>query len=265
MRLLNHKERRAYNKAHKTNHTLQDFALMYAVDGIQKGQDISWLKPYLPMDLLAHKDNWELFPDGTKVKLNYDGVMARPLKYLSAEFKAWVEENKEEEFTIFRDPEDKDRKGLLALRYVDETKDTDFSKTLLFDMYSDLLAWSELEKGYVNPQKIEDLVNEIANIKQSLGMCDKLDLEVEEEDYKKIEDIKKSLEDHENGTNVVVDPVVWQNMDSDLQTILEKATTLPEIEEPEENSEAPAEEVVDSNEPNNIEQNESNTTEGGEE
>ena len=66
MKILNHKERRAYNKAHKTNYTFQDFALMYAVNGIQKGQDISWLKPYLPMDLLAHKDNWELFPDDTK-------------------------------------------------------------------------------------------------------------------------------------------------------------------------------------------------------
>ena len=245
MRILNHKERRAYNKAHKTNYTFQDFALMYAVNGIQKGQDISWLKPYLPMDLLAHKDNWELFPDGTKVKLNYEGVMARPPKYLSPEFKEWIEQNKEEEFTIFRDPEDKERKGLLALRYLDETKDTDFSKTLLFDMYSDLLAWSELEKNYVNPQKIEDLANEIANLKQSLNMYDKLDIEVKEEEYKKIEDIRKALEKHENGTSVITDPIVWQNMDSDIQAILEKETTIPEAEDSEESPEVSAEETVE--------------------
>ena len=237
---------------------------MYAVNGIQKGEDITWLKPYLPADLLSHKDNWDLFPDGTKVKLNYDGVMARPVKYLSDDFKAWVEENKEEEFTIFRDPEDKDRKGLLALRYVDEAKDIDFSKTLLFDMYSDLLAWSELEKTFVTPQKIEDLENGIANVKQSLKMCEGLDAEVEEEDYKKFEEIKKSLEDHENGTNVIVDPVVWQNMDSDLQVILENATTLPETEEPEENNGAPVEEAPVEEAP--VEEvEEQNTTEGGEE
>ena len=243
MRLLNHKERRAYNKAHKTHYTLKDFALAHAIDGIQKGQDISWLKPYLPMDLIAHKDNWELFPDGTKVKLNYDGIMSRPEQYLSQEFKAWVNENKEEEFTIFRDPEDKDRRGLLALRYVDETKNTDFSKTLLFDMYSDLLVLSKLENNYILPQKIEDLENEIANVKQSITMCDELNLEVEAEDYKKIEDIKKSLETHENQTNPITDPIIWQNMDSELQTILEKATTLPEMDTTENNSEAPTEEV----------------------
>ena len=255
MRILNHKERRAYNKAHKTNYTFQDFALMYAVNGIQKGEDISWLKPYLPMDLLAHKDNWELFPDGTKVKLNYEGVMARPPKYLSPEFKEWIEQNKEEEFTIFRDPEDKDRKGLLALRYVDETKDTDFSKTLLFDMYSDLLAWSELENTYVNPQKIEDLENQIANVKESLRLCDTLDIDSYEES-KQIINIREALEEHEEGKKVIADPVEWQNMDSILQNILEKETTTPETEEqPQEDSlEVAAEEVV-----------EEKTTEGGEE
>ncbi len=255
MRLPNRDKRKAYNKAHKTHYTLQDFALMYAIDGIQKGQDISWLKPYLPMDLIAHKDNWDLFPDGTKAKLNYEGIMSRPPKYLSDEFKAWVEENKEEEFTLFRDPEDKNRNGLLALHYVDAEKDTDFSKTLLFDLYSDLFVYSELENTYVNPQKIEDLENQIANVKESLKLCDALDIDTYEE-TKQIVSIREALEEHEDGKKVIADPVEWQNMDSILQNILEKETTTPETEEqPQEDGlEVAAEEVV-----------EEKTTEGGEE
>ncbi len=249
MRLPNRKERRAFNKKNKTNHTLQDFALMRAINGVQQGEDISWLKPYLPVDLVPHKDNWELFPDGTVVKLNYEGIMARPPKYLSDEFKAWVEENKDEQFKIFRDPEDENRKGLLGLHYEDETKDTDFSKALLFDMYSDLLAWDKIDNDFVNPQRVEDRENEIANVKQSLIMCDSLEVEVSEEEYKKIEDIRKALENQENGTSVIADPLEWQNMDSILQAILDK-----EIPSSEEEVDSLIKDVV-----------EENTTKGGEE
>ena len=264
MRLPNRAERKAYNKAHKTHYTLQDFALMYAVNGIQKGEDISWLKPYLPTDMISHKDNWDLFPDGTKVKLSYEGITSRPPRYLSLEFKDWVEKNKEEEFTVFRDPEDKDRKGLVAVRYVDSAKDTEQSKTWLFDMYSDLLVWSPEDNDYVNPQRVEDRENEIANVKQSLAVCDSLDVTVEEKEYNRIEEIRKILKKHEDGVKKIADPIEWQNMDSELQDIIEKMTTLPEEEipaeeekieeQPEETVEAPAEVVA-----------EENTTQGGEE
>lgn len=238
--LPNRAERRKYNKQHKTRATLQDFALAYAVKGIQNNEDISWLKPYLPTDLIAHKDNWDLFPDGTKIKLNYEGVMSRPQKYLSDEFKAWIEVNKDEEFTIFRDPEDENRKGLIAVRYIDESKDTEQSKAWLFDLYSDLLVWSKYEDKYVLPQSIEDMENQLANVKQSLAMIKELAVEdVTEEENAVIEYATQAVQDHENGARVIANAAEWGNIDSDLQTIIEKIVTPDDLgsEEEEEESE----------------------------
>lgn len=254
-RLPNRKERRAMNKANKRRMTLQDFALAYAVQGLQKGEDISWLQPYLPTDAITHKDNWDLFPDGTKAKINYEGVTSRPPKYLSTEFRDWIEENKEEEFTINRDMEDAERKGLVSLRYIDESKDTEQSKLWLFDLYTDLLVWSDLENTYVNPQKVEDLINELDNVKQSLALCDTMDLEAEEQDYQDIEKIRQAIDDHEKGAKFIADPVEWQNMDSILQNIILKTTDSSEDDIPQ-MVEAPAEEPV--------EENKETTEEGGE-
>lgn len=231
MKLPSRKQRRDYNKKHKTSFSLQDFALMYAVSGVQEGKDISWLKPYLPTDLIPHKDNWDLFPDGTVVKLNYKGIHSRAPEYLTDEFKDWVEENKEEKFFVYRDPEEKDRRGLVSLRYVAESKNTDFSKALLFDLYSDLLVWSDLEKNYILPQKREDLENRIADVKQSLLLCDDFGIAVSDETRAKIEKIKKDVEEHENGTKIIAEPVEWQNMDSILQNIIENEMTIDDVED----------------------------------
>ena len=229
MRLPNRAERRAYNKKNKSSYTLQDFALSRAIQGLQSGENIDWLKKYLPTDMVAHKDNWELFPDGTKVMLNYEGINARPKKYLSDQLKNWVEENKEEIFTIFRDKEDPDTKGLISVRYVDSTKDTEMSKTWLFDLYSDLLVWSDEENKFVAPQKVEDVENELTNVKQSLALLDNMeDFPVYGGKRNMVEKIRENIHNHENGIEYITDPVEWQNMDS---TLLELINNFGETEE----------------------------------
>ena len=266
MRLPNRAERRKYNKEHKTHATLSDFALAYAVNGIQKGEDISWLKPYLPTDLISHKDNWDLFPDGTKVRLNYDGIMSRPTQYLSEELTKWVEANKNEEFTVWRDPEDKTRRGLVSVHYLDVSKDTDLSKTWLFDMYSDLLVWSADTNTYVDPQTIEDIENTIVDVKQSLALFDSLNVPVDNDDYNKVENIRSALQNHEDGEKIIGDLNEWTNMDSDILAMVEKITTPDEVldeEETEAGEEKPANEEPSANVAEEVVDQKDNTTEGG--
>lgn len=267
MRLPNRAERRKYNKEHKTHATLSDFALAYAIDGIQKGEDISWLKPYLPTDLISHKDNWDLFPDGTKVRLNYDGIMSRPARYLSEELTNWVEANKDEEFTVWRDPEDKTRRGLVSVHYLDVSKDTDLSKTWLFDMYSDLLVWSADTNTYMDPQTVEDIENTIADVKQSLTLFDSLNVPVSDDDYNKVGNIRKALQSHEDGEQTISDLNEWTNMDSDILAIVEKMTTPDEVLDEEKTvieEAVPTEEEPSTNAAEEVVDQKDNMTEGGE-
>lgn len=232
MRLPNRAERRKYNKQNKTSLSLQDFALAYAVQGVQKGEDISWLRSYLNPDVFPHKDNWDLFPNGTEVRLNVDQIMARPEKYLSEEFKNWVMDNKEEIFTVYRDPEDKSTKGLVTLHYKDATRDTEQSLTWLFDMYSDLLVWSKENNNFIDPQKAEDLSSEVANTKETISMIKQLLGEDIPEDITSVLDtVTNKIEKHEAGEEYIGDPIEWQNMDNELQVILKDVTDSFESEE----------------------------------
>lgn len=233
MRLPNRKERRNYNKQHKTSLSLQDFALAYAIQGAQKGEDISWLRSYLNPEMFPHKDNWDLFPNGTEVRLNFDQIMARPDKYLSEEFKNWVIDNKEEIFTVYRDPEDKSRKGLVTLHYKDESRDTEQSLTWLFDMYSDLLVWSKENNDFVDPQKAEDLSSEVANTKETITMIRQLFIDnIPEDILPALEKAEEKIEKHESGEEYIGNPVEWQNIDNELQVFLKEATE--DVVEPEE-------------------------------
>ena len=234
--LPNRTMRRNYNKKNKTNLKLQDWALAKAVNDIQEGKDVSWLSNYVSTDMLPHKDNWDLFPNGTKVKLNVQQIMSRPAKYLSEEFSNWVQANGEEEFLINR-PESETanqaNKGLIPLRYVDSTKDTELSKTWLFDIYTDLLIWSEADHDYVNPQQIEDAANAFADTEQSLAMIDTFaDQLPEDTNWEKIEGIRSAVAAHKDGTTIITDPIVWQNYDSELQAILDGVKPLEVDDEP---------------------------------
>ena len=238
--LPNRKMRRYYNKQNKTNLKLQDFALAKAINDIQEGKDVSWLSKYVSTDMLPHKDNWDLFPNGTRVKLNTTQILSRPPKYLSEEFSKWVQDNAEEDFVIRRpesEEENKLNKGLVPLGYVDAEKDTDESRTWLFDIYTDLLVWSEADQSYVSPQRIEDATNAFADVEQSLTMIDTFAGQLPEETpWTKIEAIKAAVSGHKDGTAQIMDPIVWQDYDSQLQAILDtvKPTESDDSEDEEE-------------------------------
>jgi len=238
----NRAQRRAYNKKMKKKYTLQDFAIARAVEGMQNGEtDFTWLKKYVPQDFITHKDNWDLFPNGTKVKLNSEAILSRPQEYLSADFKAWVEENKEEIFTVVRDPENKENKGLVSVHYLDDTKDTEQSKTWLFDMFNDLYVWNDYAMNYLDPNEVESFINAMDNTKESLTVfenIDNLSRELEDEDLKKIDEIRSQIEKYDKQKGVEkleVSSTNWSNYDSTLQNLITKYTDFPEEGKEEEN------------------------------
>ena len=249
------KERRKFNKQNKTTLSLQDFALAYAVKGAQKGEDISWLRPYLDPNMLPHKDNWDLFPNGTNVRLNYEQIMARPEKYMSQQFKNWVDNNKEEVFTVYRDTENpSNNRGLVTLHYLDETRDTEESLTWLFDMYSDILVWSKEFNDYVDPQKVEDLSNEIANTKESFAIVTQLfGEEIPEDILPTINEISDKIDAHDNGEAYISNVVDWQNMDNELRVIIEDGADFDEEETEEtEETEEDQEEIDEETTPETV-------------
>ena len=237
VRLPNRQQRRKYNQVYKTNLTLQDFALNKAVEELQAGRDVSWLSNYISADMLPHKDNWDLFPDGTKVKLRADRILDRPAKYLSEKFVDWVKANQDEEFVISREKkEGENTKGLISLRYAEEGKDTDESKTWLFDLYADLKVWSDADQDYVEPQRVEDREAAVDDVRQSLALVKNFEQSIPENspDWDKIRTIETAYNEHTLGNIIISEPTTWQDYDSQLQTILEAATMTATTESEEE-------------------------------
>lgn len=221
-RLPNREERKAYNKAHKTHYTLQDFAMAFAVQGLQKGEDINWLRPYLPKEAFPHRDNWELFPDGTLIRLNVEHLLDRPVQFLSKKFMDWVNENADETFVLYRDKENADRRDLVGVHYQDPSKDTTMSLTWLFDLYYDLLVWSELENKFVEPQRIEDQENAKDDVKQLITLLNETDADLLPEEKEALATAETRMKNHEMGIEVVYEPMAWQNTYDSLQTILDR-------------------------------------------
>lgn len=171
-RLPNHEERRAFNKRNHTNYQLADFAIMAAVQGLQKGEDINWLKPYIPWDRFPHKDNWALFPNGTKLRLNVNNFLSRPQKDLTEEFKNWVLDHKDVDLTLYRDIEDQGRKGLVSV-----SEDPRW----LFDLYFDMLVWDNDAQTFVDPQNYENRIGLKEEIDKQYATCvNSIDFEDEE-------------------------------------------------------------------------------------
>lgn len=138
---MNRAQRRKYNKDHKTSYSKAEFDLALAMARIRNG-DVSY-DDIAKLHGAAHMDNEVIAPEGCEVKLDYDGIMARPQNMLTDEFKAWVEENKEKEFHLTREGAADSLVSLVEdVRYADVDGEQVMAQRWLFDLYSDLLIKS---------------------------------------------------------------------------------------------------------------------------
>lgn len=98
---MNYKDRRRFNKMHKTNYTKRDFDIMEAYTRIVHGNYS--LEDVLLVRDVINIDNEELVPEGTPVKLYYEAITSRPRKNCSEKFLNWVEEHKDMVFHVTRE------------------------------------------------------------------------------------------------------------------------------------------------------------------
>ena len=96
---LNRTERQLGKAVTNLKEVMGSIAIRRLQSGIADSKDIEILRN----SNFAHLDNVEACPDGTKCKLNVEGIQSRPQKDLTDKFKDWVEANKEKEFTITRE------------------------------------------------------------------------------------------------------------------------------------------------------------------
>ena len=141
---MGRKERREFNKKHKTNLSSSEFTALQVWMNLQGGrldvksaEDLKLGNPYI------HIDNEELVPNGTPCKLNYEHIKSRPKKDMTQKYLDWVELNKDKIFHVDRENSDT-RTGLVG---VAEKED---GNTWLFDTFSDLLyekngVWTTLD------------------------------------------------------------------------------------------------------------------------
>ena len=132
---LNRTERQLGKAVTNLKEVMGSIAIRRLQSGIADSKDIEILRN----SNFAHLDNVEACPDGTKCKLNVEGIQSRPQKDLTDKFKDWVEANKEKEFTITREGA---RNSLVCLAE-DETE-----PKWLFDLYTDLLIYDETTGAY---------------------------------------------------------------------------------------------------------------------
>lgn len=167
---MNREQRRQFNRKNKTNFTKSDFDLMEAYKRIKAGNlDIKDLD--VPSDFL-HIDNEELVPEGTPVKLYYEGIMSRPQKDLTQEFKDWIEEHKDKILHITRQEASN---SLVCLAEDVKTVKENFADEdrnighipWLFDIYSDFLyedketgEWVVLAEHTARQEKTEKILSE---------------------------------------------------------------------------------------------------------
>lgn len=87
-------------------------------------------------------DNEEIFPNGTVVKINYEAFSKRNPAQFTEEYLAWVEENKDREFHLEREPERENNLVMLEedIRF---NEDGEQKPKWLFDLFSDLLVQDE--------------------------------------------------------------------------------------------------------------------------
>lgn len=119
---------------------VQSLLGMMAMRRVQNGTADSKDIEILRNSNFAHLDNEMACPNGTKCKLNTEGIQARPQDDLTDKFKTWIEANKDKEFTITREGA---RNSLVCLTE-DETE-----PKWLFDLYTDLLIFDEATNSYV--------------------------------------------------------------------------------------------------------------------
>lgn len=159
------KQIQKYNLEHKDcKISLQDYEMQIALERLKSGNlylgDLN-----VPKDFV-HKDNTALFPDGTKVKLNYERIFDRfngktkDFDKNELAYKKWVESHKEQELTITREGA---QRSLVCIAEDDTSIDAiidENGKELrrerwLFDLYTDLLIYDKETDKYVLAWEIE--------------------------------------------------------------------------------------------------------------
>ena len=159
---MNRAQRRLYNKQHKTNYNRHDFNLFEAMGRIRQGN-------YNLSDLdlgaeIMHADNQILAPDGTKCRLNLEGIMTRPKENTTPEFRDWVTRHRDDIFTITREGVER---SLVALEEdVCEVPNYDENGNklpyvrYLWDLYTDLLIYDSATDSYKPLFELEEGMKE---------------------------------------------------------------------------------------------------------
>lgn len=171
---MGRRERRFYNKQHKTHYTKEEFDVLIAMSRIKSGNtDFSDLQ-FLPKHF-AHMDNIQLAPEGCVCKLNYDELVQQSGNERAQGFLEWVEEHKDQELHLTRENAEN---SLVCIkedeRYTknEETGELDRIPPWLFDVYTDLLfkddngeykTLAEIEGLFDNKVVIDQTENEEEN------------------------------------------------------------------------------------------------------
>ncbi len=166
---MNRAQRRLYNKQHHTNYNRHDFNLFEAVSRIRHGNyDLRGLD--LGAEIM-HADNQILAPDGTKCRLNVQGIMTRPKDNTTPEFRDWVDRHKNDIFTITREGVER---SLVALEEdVEEVPKYDEKGNKLphvrwlWDLYTDLLIYDSKTDSYRAAFEMEEDLK--AHLTQTAG------------------------------------------------------------------------------------------------
>ena len=166
---MNRRQRREFNRRNKTNLTKEQFDAMMVYQRLHAGElsikeaaQLSLVNEYI------HIDDESRVPDGMEVKLNYKGIISRPQKGITAEYKQWVEDHKDDIFHVTR--EHAGNSGLVCLQedervikegYTDA--DTNIGHVpWLWDIFADLLykneagEWVELAQIPFDDDKPEE-------------------------------------------------------------------------------------------------------------
>lgn len=166
---MNRRQRREFNRRNKTDFTKEQFEAMEIYQRLHAGElniketaQLSLLNNYI------HIDDEKRVPDGTEVKLNYNRIKSRSQKELTAEFKQWVEDHKDDIFHVTR--ENAGETGLVCLKEderVMKENYTDDDKNIghvpwLWDIFADLLykneagEWVELAQIPFDDEETEE-------------------------------------------------------------------------------------------------------------
>ena len=123
----------------------QDFDLQAAMDRIQNGSsDLRGLS--LPN--VFHLDRIDLFPDGTKVKLNLESIINRPVQATDdPTIVEWSKAHAQDILTLSR----KDAiQGLVGVE--EDDRGGGARKPHMFDLFTELLVWDEKSQDFITPE-----------------------------------------------------------------------------------------------------------------